>query len=256
MRNHDLRAIFEAIKTSGYKLPAEIQKHNDDADKIHQAVLEVRATSTNYQALAASWATSILEDRDPIEDPDILRVLIANVLNQGDIDSAASTAHENKLIHLLPKYHNGILAAFKAAADEAGATLTEAHKIIGTADINDLSRIAGMGAVAVDARDNMIESNRILRVIDQGWIAMQRLARVLPDIPWRLRMGDMDLNTYEKTTYARKPSDLIVKGVTINLAANAETIKDRLEQEREERENMQREIDDRARGKYSVVSRG
>ncbi|KQR85186.1 hypothetical protein [Microbacterium sp. Leaf179] len=258
MQNQQLRALFEAIKITGYKLPPELLEHEADTEKIQNAALAMRNTSTDYAALARAWATAIIEDRDPITDPDILNAIVANVLNQGDLSTAATSVHEHALIEMIPDHLDGIMASLKATADQAGETLTQAHDIIGTAELGDLARIAGMGPAAVTARDDVIESNRVLRVIDRAWLAMQSMTRKLPDIQWRLRMADMDLATYEKTTHAKKATDLVVKGVTINLAADASTIRarlNRLDEERAARDGVQRDVDERARGKYSVVPR-
>lgn len=258
MQNQQLLTVFEAIKLTDYKLPKALVKHNDDTEKIQRAALAMRNTSTDYAALARAWATAVVKDRDPVTDPDILTAIVANVLNQGDLSTAATAVHDHALIKMLPDHLDGIMAALKVTADQAGRTLTEAHDIIGTADLSDLSRIAGMGPAAVTARDNVIEANRLLRVIDRAWLAMQSMTRKLPDIPWRLRLVDMDLGTYEKTVHTKTGSDLVTRGITIDLAADADTIRarlNRLEQERDARDGVQRDIDDRARGKYNVIPR-
>lgn len=242
MRNANLTFITNAIKAAGGTLPPVLATALADAEKITTHIRDNRSRGGGYVALATAWTNAVLDGRDPAEDREVFRSLLADAINGGDIDYAANNAIDARTIAGLEDEQGTILAMFKKAFDEAGRVLRNAHGILGNIRLDDTTTIFQLGTVAVQAHQGAQEARRTIRVIDQGWLGLNSLTGFAgggqqePATRWT----DSDIDTWERVRRSKDGWEMTIAGATLDLAIDRDTITQRQQQlstERNRRDN-------------------
>lgn len=251
MRDPNLTFIVNAIKAVGGKMPTALSTAIDDQQRITAKVREVRQEAQGYGALAAAWANAVLDERDPYEDRDVFRAVLSTALATGDIEYAAVVAVNQRAVTDVKKIHGDILKTFKKAFDQAGRTLKNAHDILGNTNLEDTTTIFQLGPVAVQAHQEAQEARRLVRVIDRGWLGLNALTSFAGtnDAEHVTRWTDSNIDTWEKVRRLNDGWQMTVAGCDLNLAIDADTIRERIERLAREREERAARHDAEARPK-------
>lgn len=218
--------VQTAFKAAGKRLPEPVRTALDEAATVHRAELP----GGGLDLIAAAVADAILSERDPIEDADVQRSVVVQALGGpvGDGLPRALERHtDGRIVEAVREHWDEILSDLVATASDAGQTLTKAHDVLGDVELDDEATIIRLGPDAVrrwaDARDAVTT----LRIIGQGWSALNHLVRFASDaLPPTLRMSDADLDDIETLGKRADVWSLVRAGLTISLA-DATTARER-----------------------------
>lgn len=252
MQSIDTATIVKAIKATGTPIPTVIQKLQEKQDRIREATREFYDTTDNG-TLAAVWAGAILEDRNPYEDPEMIRAIITHTLRSADLERAGAAHMGDLITEALTDAQDDILDAFKNAVAEASNTLTSAHDIIG--DYDDDAVLIRLGTDAVAAHHAKKAAINVVRLIDHGWSALARQTRFAAETTESvIRLADLPVERFEEIRRNRtvNPWEIITRGGTLDLAIDRATVTARTSRHAEEREQQMNERTQPAR-RASIV---
>jgi len=234
MQNPQITVIIHAIKAAGATAPKAVQ----DAVSVDTTLTTAaREWVGSYTDVSRAWADAVLAGRDALDDPEVHRQTIAHVLNSQSLERAAATVSEERTVAALTATQDTILSAFKKAADKAGATLTEAHKILGDISLDAAALIFKLGATAVAAHTEALEAVRTIRAIDKGWGALATLTGFAsPSTNTNMRLADVPLHTYEQHRRTPDVWALVRANCTVDLAITKAELDKRTARHDRERE--------------------
>ena len=233
-----LGLISAAMVAAGTPWPKPVSKALADRDAIVAAARSLEAPHPSVVAAAATDA--LLAGRDPFDDDQVRRHAVAAALGgeQGGMFARnVSSYAEQRVVDALDP--DAIVAALKAAANEAGGVLTAAHGVLGDVQLNEAAIILRLGPAAAQAWTDARAAEKRLRVLGTGWHALATMTRFASaDLLPTLRLADVSLEQFEKLGQRADAWSLVRAEVTIDLAdrITARERPERLARERQARE--------------------
>lgn len=198
--------------------PKPVVKALADRDKIVAAARNLQAPHPSV--IAAAAALALLAGADPFDDPLVRRyATMAAVGGEegGSLARNVSNHAEQRVVDAIDP--DPIVAALKAAADEAGRILVTAHEVLGDVELGEAAIILRMGPVAAQAWTDARAAEKRLRVLVSGWHALASLTRFAsPELLPILRVADVDLDTFEKLGQRADAWALVRAGAVVDMA--------------------------------------
>ncbi|WP_148574958.1 hypothetical protein [Nocardioides caldifontis] len=245
-----IRQAFTAI---GATLPKPVTTALTDADKLAHAN---PIPSVTGEQIADAIAACILEDRDPLTDDEVQRLVTAQALGGvtgRNVTYGLGTAGERRVVAAMRAHADTILGALSKAARTAGETLTDAHAIIGDHDLGESEVVLKLGPEAARRWAEARDALTLLRKIDGAWVALANLTRFASTtVEPALRLADLNLATFEKVGRKADAWAIVRAGAVIDLA-DATTIRERSQRLSDEREARQVRIADAPREAFRRV---
>jgi hypothetical protein len=213
-----LSILTRTLDTIGADLPKPLAKAIKDRDTITQATAALSEPSP--EQLASAVATAILDGRDPLEDAEVRRLTTARTLSgTGALDYGLTQEANSRIVEALQASADDVLAILKAAADDAGETLTRAHATIGDHDLTQADQILAKGPAAATAWAEAKGAVQTIRSADTAWTMLADLARFADSsLAPALRLAALDLDTFEKVGRTADAWTIVRAGATIDLA--------------------------------------
>ncbi len=225
MRTPNIDLILSALNTIDVKPPKILTDAVADRSKIRTAA---RHATVTYADVAREWVTATLAGNDPLESPTLNRQAIAYLLSTENLTHTTQAIAEERITTALTNSQGAILSALKKACDQAGETLTAAHKIIGDLNLNDTELIFRKGAPAVEAHTEATKAINTIRTVLNAWGAIATLTGFAPSSTETVdRLADLPLETRNRLRRHGDAWDIVKAGATIDLAATGETVKAR-----------------------------
>lgn len=240
-----VRFVLKALDAIGADRPTRLAAVLDDADRIRAA-----ATSLSIDAppLVAAALDALAAGRDPLTDKAVLRAVVGEQLRAANLTGPAlAVALDERAAAAVREDQHAILDALRAAAAEAGATLTAAHAVLGNLELTDADRVAYLGPNAVEHWQAARSAAATLDAVLTGWRALAELTRFAhPNTPVTQVLADMGMNV-PTGPGASKPDawTLVRHGATIDLADGPAVAarKARIKAEQDERTRAQASTD-------------
>ena len=236
-----LGLLATAMKAAEAPWPKAVADAIADRAKIAERVIAL--PSGSHQAVMTAVAAALLDDRDPLDDDQVRRLVTARSITGESTQSLAygvEKSAETRIFDALAEHADDIIDSLKRAVDTAGQSLTQAYEILGDSDLGDSAAILKLGPAAARAWADADDARQQIRVIDKGWFALGHLTRVVsPDTAPTIRLAAVTLEQYEALGHKADPWSIVRHGATIDYATRT-TIPERhqrLADEREAREH-------------------
>ena len=228
-----LGIIRAAMKAAAADWPKPIATAIDNQTKLAGLVGKL-PTGSNDDVMAAV-TTALLDGRDPLVDPDVVRLLHARTLT-GDRAYGVQRAADERIVTEIGKYVDELVDTLKAAVDATGEVLADGFALLGDTDLADTSTVNKMGATTLTAWAHAKEARQAIRMMDKGVFAIAVMTHAMSssDSP-TLRIADVTLEQYERLGFRADPWDIVRAGATINMATRT-TIRERTQRINDERE--------------------
>lgn len=244
------RQIINSMQTLGITPPQTVTEAYDRMNRINAGLRGLGSSA----GLAEAAARAIADGGDPATDADVQRIL--NMAALGSVTHGVETAATDELAATLRAQADQLVKAWRKPFDQAVATLTEAHQILGSVPLAETEAIIGRGGQAAEAWGRAQAATRTIDAIEPGWFALASICRC--DLTRRhmiLRTADVDPEVWldqNLTDQKMRPWDMLCAGLTLSLPTPQE-YKERaraIEQTANERAAAYaREIQNRASGK-------
>ncbi|MFI7429804.1 hypothetical protein ACIBPB_22660 [Micromonospora sp. NPDC049836] len=192
--------------------------------------------------LARAVLDAIRAGRDPLDDEQVRRTVTARGLDvgmQSGIANALADACELHIFDLLRDHFDDIIDTLKTACDRLGQILTDAHGILGDADLADANAVLQLGPDAARAWADVKAAAQKIDVISMGWQTLAELTQRASAQP-TVRLANVDLDTFERLGHKADAWTLVRNGQTIDLATR-QTARERADQLAEAREQRARD---------------
>lgn len=242
--------VVNGIRLTKLKMPASITAAMESHAKLETAS---KAWTANYTDLVRAWSKSILADTDPLDDPDVQKQAIAHLLNTQGLEHTTRTIAEELTRDAITEHIDKILAAFKDTVEEAAATLTSAHELLGDRALDDTSVIVTLGSIAVRKHADATDAIRTIRILDKSWGSLAALTQFAsPSTAFIDRFADVDLDTWERLRNTKDAWELIRAGATIDLATTRTEVARRTQRHQDEREGRTRLGEDAFKNQFKT----
>lgn len=225
----DLESNIGAVRRSARGAEFDLPK-SFDAD-LEAATLSTSAASVDRAALGEALGACIAEDRDPLDDPIIVRATHAHVLRLLDVGALLDSATEGRQRAVVHKHAPAILRAMGkvvAEIDEAVAQVA-----LGSDRYATLGQLPGHGLRFNDTMQATMALNRF-RYLEQGWapLVLGCGLRKVDDFYRPLAFADVNLS--ELRTLAQRPENLLHHGHRLSFASKLEAFDERIANVRRE----------------------
>jgi hypothetical protein len=232
MRSPNIDLILSTLNTIDVKPPKILTDAVADRSKIRTAA---RLATVTYADVAREWVSATLAGKDPLESPTLNRQAIAYLLSTENLTHSTQAIAEERITTALANSEGAILSALKRACDEAGETLTAAHKIIGDLNLNETELIFRKGAPAVAAHTEATRALSIIRTVLSAWGAIASLTGFASSSTEAIdRLADLPLETRDRLRRNGDAWDIVKAGAPIDLAITSETVKARRQRHTDE----------------------
>ena len=184
-----LGLLRSAMKAAGANFPKAVATALADRDELADRVAAL--PSGSHQAVMAAVAAALLDDRDPLDDDQVRRLVIAQSITGHSTQTLAygvEKSAEIRIIDALTQHADAVIADLKRAADTAGESLAQAREILGDLDLGDAAAILKLGPAAARAWAKAKDARLKIHTLNQGWWACRadhpcRLTRHRTDDP-------------------------------------------------------------------------
>jgi hypothetical protein len=233
MPNADLNTFIGQMRQAGITLPKPVTAAITDQSKIKDAA---RTVTVNYRDLAEEWVNSVFAGTDPLDNPQLHRQASAYILTTQGLEKVATVIAEERVIAALAANADSILATMKKACDDAGATLTDVHNILGDLALNETEAVFRLGPTAVEAHARAVDASNLIRRVTTAWGALAALTGFArPSTETLDRLADLDLHTFTELRRHGDAWDIVRSGAAITLATDPATLKARADRRASDR---------------------
>ena len=191
--------LLSALTTTGVKAP-KVTAAFEHATKI---ATTVRSLGTPPGAMVAAVAEALDDDRDPVDDPEVQRLVTTNgFVNPGLMAEVEAIAF-NDFAGVCTRDRDDIVTALRAPFDVAAATLAEAYERIGDVPLEDTGAIMRRGDDIAAVWAKATAAAKVIDTITAGWAALGELTRTVPtDQRYRvLRIAAVDFATWTEREF-------------------------------------------------------
>ena len=215
-----LGLLRRAMKAADANFPKPVATALADRHKIAERVSALPTGS--HQAVMSAVAAALLDDRDPLDDDQVRRMVIARSITGESTQTLAygvEKSAETRIIDALTEHADDIIDNLKRAVDTSGQTLAHAREILGDTDLGDSAAILKLGPAAARAWAEARDARQQIRVIDKGWFVLGHLTCVVsPDTAPTIRLAAVTLEQYEALGHKADPWSIVRHGATIDHA--------------------------------------
>jgi hypothetical protein len=206
-----------------------------------------RLPTGSHAEMMGAVADALVAGRDPLDDEQVRRLVVARILGGetgGSLAYGIGNAADERIVAALAENVDAICDSFKAGVDAAGQVLAEAHDLFGDVDLDESHLILKMGPKASGAWTDAKDAVQRIRVIDSGWFALAELVHFAGTTTSRaVRLADVTLEQSEQLGHRAEPWAIVRAGATINMAATADAIAERVQRIAVEREQREQRAD-------------
>lgn len=228
MKNSNVDLLLVTFKDLGIALPDNVAAAAAERATIRAAARDI--DPSNYSHLAAAWVTAVVDGKDPLDSPELTRAAVAFVLGEGNLVHAATGVVDERVASAIATSREQILADVKNVCDTAGATLADAHEVLGSLNLSETSSIFRLGPAAVEAHTKATAARRTILKVMTAWQAVADITGFTPTSSEKIdRLADLPLDVRNALRRNGDPWDIVQAGGTIDLAIDAATLRTRSE---------------------------
>ena len=249
------RQILSCYQTLGITAPKAVSDASRRMETITAGVRQLGSSKGLADAVAHALATG----QEPSTDPEVQRILTASAI--GRVADEVDRVAQDELAHTLNAQADRIVSDWRKPFDQAAATLTEAHAILGPVPLEETGVIVRRGGDAAEAWGRAQRASTTIDTVMTGWVGLATIGHI--DISRHyliLRIADVPADTWIEaglTEQKLSPWGVVCAGYPLSLTTPTGYLQRirTIEQRRVEREATRaRQAHDRMTGKQQGMS--
>ncbi len=194
------RISYQQIITMSAKHAVKLPKPVTDAASKAERISQAARSMGNPNDLAPAVLAALREERDPVCDPEVQRlVTLARILDGGGIEAYVDDALGAELRQTCTKQADGIVKAWAEFVERAVTDLTEAHEVLGDVDLADTAGVLERGGNAAQAWAAATKANQLVEEARSVWNSLGTFTGQAPLQPANQMLcllPDLDLDGY------------------------------------------------------------
>lgn len=159
-------------------VPPAIQAGHDRHDRTTAAMKKLTRDHAQTASLVASVVDAFENNTDPVSDPDIQRLLVAERI--ADHVRSVPEFSAQRLEDTYRDHADDLIAALRGPFDTAARDLAEAHGVLGDVDLDDTAAIVRRGAAATEAWGDATTAATAVGIALDAWRHLYLLATRRP----------------------------------------------------------------------------
>lgn len=191
-----LNQVIRNAQRLGATIPEALLTEHAKVTKIAQRGRTLKAELGHD--IGAAVVAALEADRDPFTDPGVTEAVVRRAVTEGGHGVAAAVA--DRAARFVEEHALDLLDVFRGPFDEAAATITEGHRVLGDADLDNTRAIGKLGGEAGRAWADVQAAEKVIGEVQQAWKLLSQVAGHA--VPW--------FPQYRLLTIADVPADVWV----------------------------------------------
>lgn len=194
------RISYQQIITMSAKHAVKLPKPVTDAASKAERISQAARSMGNPNDLAPAVLAALREERDPVCDPEVQRlVTLTRLLDGGGIEAYVDDALGAELRQTMTKQADGIVKAWAEFVERAVTDLVEAHGLLGDTGLDDTAGVLERGGNAAQAWAAATKANQLIEEARGVWNSLGQFTGQAPlqhSNQMLCLLPDLDLDGY------------------------------------------------------------